>query len=372
MEYLRDEVVDTSGSKPEVDSSKNFAGALSVLEEKRYDLLILDVRLGEGRGADREAGIHTLTRVRERRFLPVIFYTAIPGAVSDLESPLVRVVEKTESLNRLLEEVKAVFATRLPEVNRLLIEHFETIQREYMWGFVGKNWKEFGGTNDRGSLAHLLARRLAISLSGTGIEKLAERLGDKNAGAVEGRVEPMRYYVLPPIEPTPLAGDIYKSVSDGTTEYWVLLTPSCDLANTPPKADFVLLARCQALKEQPEYQEWEKKLPKPSKTLQKKMTGLLWNNRTSGQADRVFFLPAALIVPDLVVDLQQIEKIPRDDLANLKRVASLDSPFAEALVERFTRYYGRVGVPLLNVGAVMNRLQRDADNKDEQEGQDAT
>ena len=162
--------------------------------------MILDVRIGSGDGGDSEAGTRTLQRVRERRFLPVIFNTAIPGVVEDLKSPLIRVVEKTEGGDALLAEVRDVFATRLPELNRLLIEHVESVQRDYMWDFVGPHWEKFAETTDRSGLAHLLARRLALSLSADGVERLAARLGDAEAAASVGVVEPMRYYVLPPVE----------------------------------------------------------------------------------------------------------------------------------------------------------------------------
>jgi hypothetical protein len=234
-----------------------------------------------------------------------------------------------------------------------------------MWDFVAPNWETFGGSSDRSGLAHLLARRLALSLSGDGVEKLAARLGDPEAAPSGGLVEPMRYYVLPPVEQTPLAGDIYEGAIGEISGHWVLLTPSCDLANEPVKAEFVLLARCIPLEDQPEYEAWLAKLPAPSNTVVDEIKRLLRNSRKLGQADRVFFLPAALTLPNLIIDFQQIEKIRADDLAALDRVASLDSPFAEALVARFTRYFGRVGTPDLNVDAVMGRLRREAGHAEE-------
>ena len=46
-----------------------------------------------------------------------------------------------------------IFATRLPAVNRALIRHLETIQRDYMWDFVANHWEQFGDTSDHTSLA---------------------------------------------------------------------------------------------------------------------------------------------------------------------------------------------------------------------------
>ena len=54
---------------------------------------------------------------------------------------------------------------------RSLTERFFSILRPYsgiyMWDFVQANWDAFQDAPDRTALAYLLARRLAISLSGT-------------------------------------------------------------------------------------------------------------------------------------------------------------------------------------------------------------
>ncbi len=44
-------------------------------------------------------------------------------------------------------------------------------------------------------------------------------------------------------------------------------------------------------------------------------------------------------------------------MGGLERLASLDSPFAEALLARFTRYFGRLGTPDLDVAVLLQRLR---------------
>lgn len=138
-----------------------------------------------------------------------------------------------------------------------------------MWDFVAENWIIFGNATDRTGLAHLLARRLANSLSVLGIQQLTQELGDPTGTAVaEGRVHPMEYYVMPPVENMPaLAGDLYQGQVGEQSGHWILLTPSCDLALN--KAEWVLLARCVPLAEQDEYKKWQAQLPEPSNTKPK-------------------------------------------------------------------------------------------------------
>ena len=356
-DFLEDETVEPDNSALAVEYQTDFEAALAVLETERFDLLILDVRVNDGGGADEEAGIRTLKEVQGRRFLPVIYNTNIPEHVRDLESPLIRVVEKSGGTAPLLAATREVFQDQLPLINRLLLAHFEDVQREYMWGFVGKHWDALGADEDRAGLAHLLARRLALSLSQDGVDKLVERLGGTGVATPEGSVEPMRYYVMPPVEKTFLAGDIFCDTAGESHEYWMLLTPSCDLANEPIKADHLLLARCVALETQLEYTSWKDALPDPGKEAINDLARLLSNSRLKGQADRVFFFPGALAMPHLLVDLQQLKTISYEDLQALARVASLDSPFSEAIIARFTRYFGRIGLPNLNVDGVIERLR---------------
>ena len=167
----------------------------------------------------------------------------------------------------------------------------------------------------------------------------------------------MQYYVIPPIEPAPLCGDVYHGQVGEIQSHWVLLTPSCDLVTGREKAELVLLARCLLLTEQVEYQQWRDSLPAPPRAINGKLQDLLRNNRRDSQAERFFFLPGALSLPDLLVDFQQLVTLQRDRMGRLERLTSLDSPFAEALLARFSRYFGRLGTPDLDVTVLLQRLQ---------------
>ena len=371
-EYLDGEVIVGSDDVLRVQAISDFNSALSELETRRIDLLILDVRVGphdqeppddeNTEGSEdlaEEEGIRIIAAVRERRFVPVVFYTGLDYKVRAMESPVVRIVEKTEGLPKLLLTIREIFDTALPQTNRALIHHLESVQRDYMWGFVAENWNSFAGSADRRELAYLLAKRLAISLSGPGIQQLAQDMGDTTgAFTSDERVHPMLYYLLPPVAPAPLAGDLYHGTISGVAGYWILITPSCDMVSGREKADFMLFARCLHLTDLPEFTGWKAGLPEPSNNAKQRLESLLGNNRRDGQAERFYFLPGALTLPDLVVDFQQLETLPRVKASGLDRRASLDSPFAEAFLARFTRYFGRLGTPDLDVDSVMFRLSQ--------------
>ena len=309
-----------------------------------------------------------MNAVKARRFIPIVFYTGLPGLVSHLETNLVRVVEKSEGLPVILSTIQDILATGLPQLNRALNRHIEEIQRDYMWGFVADNWTTFRDSEDQISLAYLLARRLAMSLSGPGIEQLARELGYTGETPTQNdKVHPMQYYILPPIQgQPPRAGDLYQGKITGGTGYSILLTPSCDLVPSQEKAEWALLAFCEPLDGQPEFKNWKLKLSNPTTNTkeEKLLRSLLRNNPQGRQSGRFHFLPGVLTIPNLLMDLQRVTTIPRAELDTLEKIASLDSPFAEALLAQFARYFGRLGTPDLDVPAIIHRLKDEANNEE--------
>ena len=347
-----------------VTTLTSFSAVLTEIEARQIDILVLDIRLGptEPECTTDEAGIVVLDGVRSRAFIPVVFYTALPEKVEHLESDLIYVIEKTKGVDAVHSSIQEILATGLPKLNRALLRHIKEQQRDYMWGFVTANWNAFRDTTDRISLAHLMARRLANSLSGLGIAQLAQHLGSTNESQTQDdRIHPMQYYILPPIDgQPPMSGDIYQNTINGEPPYWVLLTPSCDLIPGREKADWTLCAPCDLLKDQSEYANWQDKLPNPSAGAETKLKDLLKNNPQGRQSGRFHFLPGALTLPHMLVDLQKVTTIARSQLANLERIASLDSPFSEALLAQFTRYFGRIGIPDLDIESITARLKFEA------------
>lgn len=355
-DYLRTEDLGGWGP-PEITALRSFDEALAELERTRYDLVILDVRAGGHQPADFEgddAGRELLRRIQERRYVPVVFFTAIAGAVEDLKGHSVRVVRKPDGAEALVEQVRDVFETRLPVVNRALVRFIEHQQRDYMWTFVDAHWDELGVEVDHTAVAYLLARRIGRSLPGPLIAALAATLGEAPGPLASGdRAHPIELYVIPPIADVGfLLGDLFEGEVADDNAWWLLLSPSCDLQPGRIKAKRVLLARCDLLKGTSVYTSGIKTNP-ASQNLRE-----LLSNKTGGQYDRKLYLPRAAGIPDLVVDFQHLVTTPFETLDTLSHVATLDSPFAEAALNRFERYYGRIGTQDLDIEVAVERMRQ--------------
>ena len=71
---------------------------------------------------------------------------------------------------------------------------------------------------------------------------------------------------------------------------------------------------------------------------------------------RYFYLPKFRDIPDLVIDLEDVKSTKLDKLQSYDSIATLSSPFAEALLIQYSQYRGRIGVPDLSEDIVHERL----------------
>ena len=338
----------------EAEVCRDFKEAVPLLDSRRYDIIIIDLKddSSDLPEADSLPGLKIYEEVKKRRFVPVVFYTALARHVLPEQTAFVRVVEKTAGLAKLRTEVRAVFDTHLPALSR----HLDDEQRAYFWDFLSKHWKEMEELHHKVDLVYLVARRLAQTLRSDSIRSFVEKISGEAKKSSEGScpdkeplvphaaepqadeaaqafdvVHPVELYIYPCANQPWLAGDILEEQMAGRKDYSLVLTPSCDFENA--KAEFVILAKCKPLTEQEEYGKWAANTKQPSKSVLKSMEAIIGDNR-GGQKERFKFLPGTFFLPDLVVDFQQLRSVPLVDLKREWVVASLDSPFAEAVLAR--------------------------------------
>ncbi|MBN1127533.1 MAG: hypothetical protein JXA71_01000 [Chitinispirillaceae bacterium] len=335
----------------EVDVCKTFNKAAGRLRTERFDLLILDLKDDSDTSLDADsspAGLPVFEELKKMRFMPVIFYTALAHKVRSEETSFIRVVEKTEDVTKVRDEVRRVLGTNLPTLSR----HLEDVQRSYMWDFISKDWREFNTAHEQVDIAYLLARRLALSLQGEA-RRMAQKMSGKTVSLTElKKIHPMEMYIYPPICMNRLAGDVVKESAKEKPAYWLVLTPSCDFEQAG-RLNSVLLAQCIPLTSEVEYLKW---LENPKENIGP-LKSLIGDYRQGAQSERFKFLPGTYFLPDSVVDFQKVKAISPDDLSKMEVITSLDSPFAEAVLARFSRYFGRLGTPDIDKNVVITRLQ---------------
>jgi CheY-like chemotaxis protein len=318
-----------------IEVENSFETGLQLVKDGTCDIVILDLKRDKvGNAAeDRDRGRRVYTDIREVRFIPIIFWTALPQNVQDLKMPPLVDVYAKEQLDLVPDAVRAAINTGTAQIMAEIEEQVASVMREHLWTELAPNWNEDTEGGQPEELAHLLITRVAHSLHDRALPELTNR--------------PSHCYLYPPVSKRHRPGDLIRRTNAGADEWSVVLTPACDLEHDG-KADFVLLGKASMLTSHPKYVAW----------ATNRSSGK-WNELNSlldGKVARYHYLPEFRDIPDLILDLENTQSVPIDDLGTYTRIASLVSPYCDALLAKYSHFRGRIGTPDLNSASIKHRL----------------
>lgn len=386
--YIDDDIVSSNSTKELLETTSIAGDNLSVriindfdiamheLEQRDYSLVILDLCEGPAEDSNtNQPGSLILRELKTKKFVPVIFFTGLPHAVRYLESTVVKIVSKGDGFVALQKEIKKIFETGIPNIQHEIDEHVRETLRSYFWDFVDTKYEMFKHIGNEVSLNYLLLRRLSISISKDQMIKRIDCCRESLDIA-----HPMEVYIYPPLEGEFGTGDILKIDS----RLLIILTPACDFVirdKRSRKADRILVAECTYLKDLFQCKEYlESKIQ--SEEAQKNLTKCKGNREEETRLNeelktkrkkckdnenklteifkkrvpRYFFLPKTPFIDNCIVDFQKVESISYDELKGYEIVATLDSPFVQALTSSFNNYYARIGFPDYDVKSIFENI----------------
>jgi len=361
----------------EISDSCDFTEGMDKLMVNQYDLVILDLCIGEPAEGSEKIGEQIFNQIKERAFIPVLFFTGLPEHVADLESDIVKVAAKGDSYDALFAQTEAILQTGFIKIKRAVDDIIREGVRSYFWNFVHPHGETIQKIKeDEVSLKYLLLRRLAKTLSSETLKATIE-----DAQIKKDLSHPMEFYIYPAVDGEFETGDILKHKQTGV--HSVILTPACDLiqrANGKRKADKILIVDGSEFKSTSDYlklgelrttrsaliEEMAKSSGKQTEQLQaqvKKAEDQISNvigklkDRMKPKDDRYFFLPQTPFLPALLLDFQHKSTITYEQLeTDFEVVATLDDPFTQSMQSSFIRYYNRVGFPDLDVDYAFEKI----------------
>ncbi|MBK8469471.1 MAG: hypothetical protein IPL45_06680 [Actinomycetales bacterium] len=336
------EITEGFEQNPDIDVyvqvETDFDAGFALVQGGESDVVVLDVRRDtpNATSADEIAGHTVFREIREARFAPVIFWTALPEKVEqDVMLPLVAVVKK-DDIDQLPAAVEAAITSRALDTITDIEKNVASVLKKHMWTELGPHWGEYTNGVDPATVAQVLISRLA---------RILDEDREQSFTA-----HPSHRYVYPPASETRAPGDVLR---EGGKAWWVALTPACDFEQN--KFEFVLLAHAGPLETHQKYLGWT--AAKAKGNAAKGEWNELRKDVLMATQGRYHYLPAFRDIPDLVIDLENVRSVTADTLGTMEPVASLVSPFSEALLVQHSHFRGRIGVPDLDADLIKERLE---------------
>ena len=322
-----------------VETEESFDAARERIREFQPDLLVLD--LLEGDLTENVTSGLTKVRSRLKRFVPLVFFSALGEPPDDAPAgPFEKFISKNEdhAENRLIEEIR-LFAPHIAALQQVEA-NIHTVAMEVLEKAAGPIWElEDDATKRTDLLNRSVKRRIAASID-------SASLSDGEA------LSPWEQYIYPELGTDLLMGDVLRrreaNVRDPGT-YRLVLTPSCDLVMRKGRAkvDRILVAHCVSIKAFLQACKVSRDLT--NQTAQDALGRALTRPQSGG------FIPLpgyASVLPHMAAQLRKLELLSITDEgfegadgATYDRVASIDSPFREALSWAYLQIAGRPGLP---------------------------
>lgn len=330
-----------------LECDESFDHAAKTVQDQNYHLVIIDLM----KGKDNNMGSEIYNQIRSVFFTPIIFYAAKTAEVESLKSQVVGVASKIDGVEALKAEIDRLTKHGLPLLKEKVHQFIEQEFKHYFWDTIQNQNSIFKAGEEDFSLGYLLLRNFADSLSK---ENIKEILHDDFISM--DKVHPMEFYIYPVQNSRPHeCGEIIREKESG--ELFVILTPSCDFIERFNKqgvseganAKRVALAHATLLTNTQEYLAFSKNQNTENRDKLKRLI-------EARRGDRFFFLPQTPFIDNLVLDFQDTITVKIFELDNFARIAKLDSPFAQALLSGYIRYYDRIGFPDIDADYIIKSL----------------
>jgi len=332
----------------------DFDEALSLVKcsHVRFDLVISDTYKGAHK--DRNAAVmKTVAEYRSRKFCPLIVCSSGERPPNFESTTIVQWVDKTLDSD-LNDAIVLILNTGIPQIAKQLHDELDSSAGNYLWDFLEKNWLALNEKSplSKEQLARLVRRRIATKISDLKPDEYAA-LNNRHG---------LEYYIYPALQHDYFSlGDIVQNKEE-PSDIRVILTPHCHLimqnGADAPRAEFVL-----TIKAMPANDVLGTKIDNvKANELTVKLKKLRkWAN-SPAQTERKpegrhWYLPQFLKIPHLFCDFLQVNSIEYKKLKDeYTTLATLSPPYAEAMQECFSSFYGSVGIPNIEPNSILDLL----------------
>lgn len=331
-------------------SKDNKEDAIEFLRdpENLIDAAIIDLKLSVNGVDDRYSGNEVIHEVRENLRFPVFVVTSTPHEIDPNyrdQNDLFQIVTRGQNDN-LFEDIVKLHNTGITKILGRSGQ-IELYLKEIFWKHLSNSVKIWAQDSTRTS------KQKEKSLLRYTLSHIQEHLEISEESDFEN-YHPAEIYIIPPVKPNVFTGDIVLEKSN--SEMSIVLTPSCDLAQT--KAKDILIVKIELENEGLLYEKINLiKKGKVSSELIKESETILHQLIENNFSNKYHFLPKYNSIPSGLINFQKIKSVRIKEFnTNFERIASINSNFTKDIVARFSYYYSRQGSPDFNINEIYNSL----------------
>ena len=292
----------------------------------KYDLLILDLKLGDAQDSDKDTA-KILIKMSKEQFIPVVVYSAFTGDIDneiprDESHKLILIVTKggTSDGKTLKGSISDLIKLKMPLITlkESIDKQFTAISTETMEKIL-----ESKDSRESETIQAMIVSRLTAFM----ISKMDSLIGSNGNMPAEAKVI---YPVLATEPNMPVAmGDI---LEDREKSLWLVASPSCDMVldekTQKPKIMNALLLRC--FKEPSEIDTY------------------FGSHIDLRQKERVIPLKVPTDISEagvLIMYTKAFKTQPFEEIKCWKKIMTAASPYAEDIKATFMRDLMRIGTP---------------------------
>ena len=348
-------------NKLSFNAVKTSEEAMIALYSNSFQAIIIDLKLlanDDAVESDEEiSGNILLKQIIEKEIIPIVVRTGFPEKISSkINKDIVKVYPKDEPLYNIIEELINSYSDSVFKIFGSKGEISKNI-KELFWSIIPEC---FSNNNEEVSSLSFEKKETVIIRYISSWFNNKYMFDEKYIDA-----DPIEMYMFPnPIEQV-CNCDIYEKKDNNICDYYIVLTPSCDLANK--KIDEVILCKIKNYDEIPDFIDTLNRYKlEPSKETNKtkkaKESLAKWFRNAHTDSIRYHFLPKFSKFSGGFVDFRSIISLKYNretgkiDDTNYKKIGVITESFKRDIVARFSSYYHRQGQPEFNCDSVLNNF----------------
>ena len=336
--------------------------AMIALYSYSFQAIIIDLKLlakDDVVNNDEEiSGNILLKKIIEKEIIPIVVRTGFPEKVSrEINKDIVKVYPKEEPLYDIIKELINSYSDSVFKIFGSKGEISENIKKLF-WSIIPEC---FSNNNVEVSSLSFEKKETVI------IRYISSWLNNKymfDEKYID--VDPIEMYMFPnPIDQV-CNCDIYEKKDNEICDYYIVLTPTCDLANK--KIDEVILCKIKDHNEIPDFidtlAKYNMETSKESKKAKKAKESLTkWFRNAHTDSIRYHFLPKFSKFSGGFVDFRSLISLKYNretgqiEDTNYKKVGVITESFKRDIIARFSSYYHRQGQPEFNCDSVLNNFK---------------